>query len=78
MFDLQKLCQGHGVNYSQDAIRWQISKSTNVIFYIFYFRYSAIGPALTKVAHAHTHAEIQRHTQRNGQGHDYRRYRRFA
>ena len=35
MFDLQRVDQGHGLQFS---LRWQMSKSTNVIFYMFDFR----------------------------------------
>ena len=37
-FNLESVGQGHEYNFFNDAIRWQISKSTKVTFYIFDFR----------------------------------------
>ena len=72
IFDLQTAGQGHGEqslifrgqikvtvnNFRNNAFRWQMSKSTNIICTFFYF--AKVRPVRTKVTETHR----QRHTQK--------------
>ena len=55
-FRKQKVGQGHVVQFGNDAIRWQISKSA-IFFYIFDF--AKIRPVVTKVIQRQTCTEKQ-------------------
>ena len=47
-------------NFGNDAIRWQISKSTNVIFTWLIF--AKIRPVVMAVTYTHTYIHTQRET----------------
>ena len=58
IFYFKKVGQGHGVQFGNDAIQLQISKSTKVIFTFLIF--AKIRPVVTTVTHADTHTYTQR------------------
>ena len=59
MFEVQKVGQDQYCNFRNYALRWQMYKSANAIFYIFNFRWdtTCVGDCNMRT-HRHTHKRI--------------------